>query len=219
VERPRVIIISDDRGFPGAITSRWMNKPSVPTFSILEANACSRLKAAGFDLAIVGHVGSEMLASVMKALDPARKPVILVSTMDGRDPQHHGVIVLPETFEWLDVLLVLAQQMLQRERAVAELEEVQEGKSYLEHQASLGRYMLEMRPNVNNALTSILGNSDLILLDESGLQPALRSQVETIRNMGMRMNEIMQRFSSLQKEMELVEEQHRKKAAKAAVGS
>ena len=33
--------------------------------------------------------------------------------------------------------------------------------------------------------------------------------------MGMRMNEIMQRFSSLQKEMELMEQQSLKKAAGA----
>jgi len=75
---------------------------------------------------------------------------------------------------------------------------------------------LEVRHNLNNALTSVLGNSDLILLDAPELPPAMRNQVETIRNMGMRMNEIMQRFSSLQKEMELVEQQSMKKAA--AVG-
>jgi FtsZ-binding cell division protein ZapB len=53
----------------------------------------------------------------------------------------------------------------------------------------------------------VLGNSDLILLDSDQLPASLRSQVETIRNMGMRMNEIMHRFSSLQKEMQLMEQQ------------
>jgi hypothetical protein len=43
----------------------------------------------------------------------------------------------------------------------------------------------------------------------------MRAQVETIRNMGMRMNEIMHRFSSLQKEMELMDQQSLKKAAAA----
>ena len=37
--------------------------------------------------------------------------------------------------------------------------------SALERQAMLGRYMLEMRHNLNNALTSVLGNSDLLLLE------------------------------------------------------
>ena len=31
--------------------------------------------------------------------------------------------------------------------------------------ATLGRYMLEMRPSINNALTSVLGNADLLLLE------------------------------------------------------
>jgi ABC-type protease/lipase transport system fused ATPase/permease subunit len=47
----------------------------------------------------------------------------------------------------------------------------------------------------------------LILLDDEQLPSATKRQVETIRNMGMRLNEIMQRFSSLQKEMLLVEQQ------------
>jgi signal transduction histidine kinase len=85
----------------------------------------------------------------------------------------------------------------------------------VEHQALLGRYMLEMRHSLNNALTSILGNAELILQDPNSLSTNLKLQVETIRNMGMRMNEIMQRFSSLQKEMQLVEQQERKKAATA----
>jgi len=76
--------------------------------------------------------------------------------------------------------------------------------------------MLEARHNLNNALTSVLGNSELILLDSEALSTNLRAQIETIRNMGMRMNEIMQRFSSLQKEMQLVEQQVWKKGAKAA---
>ena len=81
----------------------------------------------------------------------------------------------------------------------------------LEHQAALGRYILDVRHNLNNALTSILGNSDLILLDAPTLPAAQRSQVETIRNMTMRLNEIVRRFSSLQKEMQLIEQQTKKK--------
>ena len=52
---------------------------------------------------------------------------------------------------------------------------------------------------------------DLILLDAPTLPAAQRSQVETIRNMTMRLNEIVRRFSSLQKEMQLIEQQTKKK--------
>ena len=61
--------------------------------------------------------------------------------------------------------------------------------------------MLEMRHNLNNALTSVLGNSDLLLLEPGSLSALSRAQIETIRNMALRIHEILQRFSSLEKEM------------------
>jgi hypothetical protein len=88
-------------------------------------------------------------------------------------------------------------------------------KAEVERHALLGRYMLEMRHTVNNALTSILGNAELILLDPQTLAPNLKLQIETIHNMGMRINEILQRFSSLQKELQLVEQESRKRAKTA----
>ena len=96
-------------------------------------------------------------------------------------------------------------------RIEADLVKLQDKCVQLEHQAALGRYILDVRHNLNNALTSILGNSDLILLDAPTLPAAQRSQVETIRNMTMRLNEIVRRFSSLQKEMQLIEQQTKKK--------
>src|SRR5258708_19737128 len=109
--------------------------------------------------------------------------------------------------------------MWERHCTTGELERREEARAELECLPSLARYMLAARHNLNNALTSVLGNSELILLDSEALSSNLRAQIETIRNMGMRMNEIMQRFSSLQKEMQLVEEQLWKKGAKAAAPS
>ncbi len=114
------------------------------------------------------------------------------------------------------MLIQLATQILARERATADLAKLSEATAQLEHQASLGRYMLEMRHNLNNALTSVMGNSELILLNPEPLSANLKFQIETIRNMSMRMNEIMQRFSSLQKEFQLVEQQAWKKTTKSA---
>ncbi len=77
----------------------------------------------------------------------------------------------------------------------------------LERQATLGRYMLDVRHTLNNALTSVLGNSELLLLEPGSLSVASRSQIETIRNMAVRMHEILQRFSSIEKEFNAVEQQ------------
>ena len=58
-----------------------------------------------------------------------------------------------------------------------------------------------MRPGINNALTSAIGNADLLLLDPGQLSPECREQVRTIHAMALRLNEVMQRFSSLAAEM------------------
>ena len=73
--------------------------------------------------------------------------------------------------------------------------------------ATLGRYMLEMRPSVNNALTSMLGNADLLLLEPGQISPQCREQIHTIHAMGLRLNEIIQRFSSLAAEMRAIEKE------------
>jgi len=215
VERPTIAIISDDAAFVGAVTNRWLLEHEAPSFVVVGSGSSDCRSAQGFDLAVVGGVSAEAVHSVIDRLKPTGKPVILVSPFNGHSPRGMNVVVLLEVAEWPDLLLTLAQQILQRERTGDELVRLQALNSELQRQASLGRYMLEVRHNLNNALTSVLGNSDLILLDAPELPPAMRNQVETIRNMGMRMNEIMQRFSSLQKEMELVEQQSMKKAAAA----
>ena len=51
------------------------------------------------------------------------------------------------------------------------------------------------------------GNSDLLLLEPGSLSAQTRAQIETIRNMTLRIHEIMQRFSSLEKEMNVVAQQ------------
>jgi signal transduction histidine kinase len=74
-----------------------------------------------------------------------------------------------------------------------------------ERNAVLGKYMLEMRHTLNNALTSVLGNAELLLLEPGSLTGDAREQVDTIHNMSLRMHEVLQRFSSLESEMKFAE--------------
>jgi len=207
VERPTVLIISDDADFPHAISTRWHVEKKPPVF-VNDARA-------SFDLAIVGKTD----AAVFDSLRISGKPVIHVSSSNGHAHSFPGVISIDQIAGWLDLVISVAQKLLENSGAASELAILSELTSRLEREASLGRYILEMRHSLNNALTSILGNSELMLMETESLSPALRTQVETIRNMGMRMNEILQRFSSLQKEMQLTDQQVWKKAAKASAGA
>ena len=74
-----------------------------------------------------------------------------------------------------------------------------------EKHATLGRYMLEMKHSVNNALTSMLGNAELLLLEPGELSSQSLAQIKTIHSMALRINEVMQRFSSLASEMQEAE--------------
>lgn len=217
MERPIVAIISDEAQFSNAATKRWMGERSTPSFMLTGSSSCSQLGAGNFDLAVVGGVSGEQLAGVLDMLRQTGKPAIHVSRLNGHSPQGPNLASLPEIQEWPDLLVLLGTQILEREKAAAQMAKLVESNSHLEQEATLGRYMLEVRHNLNNALTSILGNSDLMLLDPEALPAGVRSQVETIRNMGMRLNEIMQRFSSLQKEMQLME-QSGKKTVRQIVG-
>jgi len=108
---------------------------------------------------------------------------------------------------WLETLVLAASEAVHRARSESRARSAELSCAALERQATLGRYMLEMRHNLNNALTSVLGNSDLLLLEPGSLSAQTRAQIETIRNMTLRIHEIMQRFSSLEKEMNVVAQQ------------
>src|SRR5205807_4339955 len=109
--------------------------------------------------------------------------------------------VLRRNDSWVEILVLAACEAVHRARAEARARAAELACAALERQATLGRYMLEMRHNVNNALTSVLGNSDLLLLEPGTLSASARAQLETIRNMTLRIHEVLQRFSSLEKEM------------------
>ena len=201
-----VLIISDSSDFARAITSKWQRERNSPTFLTNPLH----LQPDSFDLAIIGTTN----ASVFDLVQSFAKPVIHVSRVNGEASKLSRVIHIPEVDGWPELAITLAKQILEHQKSASDLAQLSEARSQLEREASLGRYMLEMRHNLNNALTSILGNSELLLMDDRSLPPSLQLQLETIRNMGMRMNEILQRFSSLQKEMQLVEQQSSNKAAK-----
>ena len=210
MNQPTVVIVSDDPEFSGAISSRWQQERGAPVFTLVSGDVCSGLSPETFDLAIVGNVRSELQSNVLKTLDQSGKPVLLVydqrSGSQSRE-KHLRLLVLEQQEGWLETLVLLASEVLRRCDALARLRRAEQTNAVLERQAALGRYVIDMRHNLNNALTSILGNSELLLLDSNLLAGQPHSQVETIRNMALRMNETLQQFSSLEKELNVAARQ------------
>jgi signal transduction histidine kinase len=211
LDQSTALIISDDPDFSRVIMDRWQGERNAPAFTLMSGDICRDLDADGFDMAIVGAVRPEVLPAVFAALDPAGRPVAFV--YKGKRPAqeareaHPGIRVLQEQEGWLDALVLVSAEVLWHSQTAARAHRAEEACKSLERQAALGRYMLNERHTLNNALTSVLGNSELMLLEPGSLSPTSRSQIETIRNMAVRMHEILQRFSSIEKELNAVEKQ------------
>lgn len=211
MEAPTVLIISDEVDFSRRVTARWQMERHVPTFTLLSGELWPRFAVDVFDVAIVGDLRRDLLSVVLEPLHSTSQPVFCV----GQDAATAQIIrdrwprisVLRPSEHWLETLVLAAGEAVHRSKAETRARAAELSCAALQRQATLGRYMLEMRHNLNNALTSVLGNSDLLLLEPGSHSAQTRAQIETIRNMTLRIHEIMQRFSSLEKEMNVVAQQ------------
>ena len=205
MDQPTVLIISDEVDFSRRVTARWQMERTVPTFTMLSGDLWPRFAVDNFDVAIVGELRRELLSVVLEPLHSTNQPIFCVckdaNTANLIRERWPRVSVLRGNENWLDLLVVAACEAVQRSRAEARARTAELACATLDRQATLGRYMLEMRHGLNNALTSVLGNSDLLLLEPGSLSAPARAQIETIRNMALRIHEVLQRFSSLEKEM------------------
>ena len=204
MDHPTVLIISDDVEFSRSITARWQMERHIPTFTLLRGDLwpCS---VDNFAVAIVGPLRRELLSVVLEPLHSTQQPLFCVcdngptaQLVRARWPR---TSVLRRDENWLNVLILAAAEAVLRAGAESRARAAEEACASLERQAMLGRYILDMRHGLNNALTSLLGNSDLLLIEPGSLSAQARAQIETIRNMALRIHEVLQRFSSLEKEM------------------
>jgi signal transduction histidine kinase len=226
VHQPSVLIISDDPELSRAVTSRWQSERTVPVFTLMSSDVCLGIDPDMFHLAIAGGLRPQALSVVLETMEAAGKRVLfvaedkqIVQTVRDRWP---SMAIVRQQENWLDTLILVAGEIIRRVSAETDARRFEQSNLLLERQAHLGRYMLDMRHTLNNTLTSVLGNSELLLLEPGSLSAGARSQLETIRNMSLRMHEILQRFSSLEKELAVVDRQAEKESgtkSHAAAGS
>lgn len=142
---------------------------------------------------------------VLAAFRPWNTPLIVVGITDeslqAAEWNSSKVILLPSLPNWLELLMAMGAEIRRRTEAQARARQIKRVSAEIQCEAALGRYMIDLRHNLNNALTSVLGNAELLLLDEAKLATTERKQIDTIRVMALRMNETLQRFSSLEHEL------------------
>jgi signal transduction histidine kinase len=204
-----VLIIADDADFTRSLIGRWQMERAVPGFTQVTSELWTPAVQAGYGLTILGTVAPGRLSNILSSLEAQHAFAILVSD-DGAQLQqlraaHPRILVFRQYDGWVDTLVLLAGEMLKRVDALSQLRRAEQAASSAHRHATLGRYMLEMRHSFNNALTSVLGNAELLLLEPGAVSAQVREQIDTIHSMALRMHEIMQRLSSLEAEMNCTE--------------
>jgi signal transduction histidine kinase len=205
LNRASILVISDDPEFARMVAASWQAGRSVPEVTVATSDIWTPSVLAGYSLVILGPVANGRLEAILTCFESARTAAAIAVVDDEKNcaalqSAHPHLIFITRQDGWTSTLIALSTEAMRRMEAVGRAQRAErialENQSY----ASLGRYMLEMRSSVNDALTSVLGNADLLLEPEQAMRES-RDQLKTIHAMALRLNEIMQRFSSLASEI------------------
>jgi signal transduction histidine kinase len=223
LKRPSVLIVSDETDFAHAIVARWQSERVAAEITLVTSDIWHAAGAAEHDLVVVGFVRSPDPSLTLSVLsESAGKPTIYVTADASEIASLHftypHLVVVERRDEWNTTLILLANEILRRVEALGRAHRAESLAIETLSDATLGRYMLDMRPNINNALTSVLGYADLLLLEPGQAVEERREQIQTIHTMALRLNEIMHRFSSLACEMRVGERKFQPEAMTVAGG-
>lgn len=204
-----VVILTDETEFARLLTACWQTERQAPGVTVLNSDLWREQEAPAHDLIVVGPLREGKLTGVLGSLDPSTA-VILCAPADSREfgqlrTKYPRLVHVPLREDWTQTLLLVAGESLRRAEALRIARQAEKSAAKNENHATLGRYMLDMKHSVNNALTSMLGNAELLLLEPGQLSSQSLAQIKTIHSMALRINEIMQRFSSLASEMQEAE--------------
>jgi len=202
-----VLVVSDDVEFIREFVSRWEMEQDAPPITVVSMDMWKQASLIGYSLIVVGFLRQNFAAvlaptfrcdtAVCVVGDPVKLPSIRNA--------HPDWLTIVEQAGWPDTLLSFAKEILRRVAAEKQARYAENTCFLQQGLANVGQSLLAARPGMVNALTSLLGNADLLLLADEPLSVGGLEQIRTMHKMALRLNEILQRLSSLANEMELSE--------------
>jgi signal transduction histidine kinase len=200
-----VLVLTDETEFARVLTACWQMERQPPAITVLASDLWKDHQETQADLIVVGPLRDVKLSEFLAVFDGSRA-IILCAPVEPRDlhqlrTRFPRLVHIPLREDWTQTLLLVATEALRRVEALRIARHAESNAARNENHATLGRYMIDMKHSVNNALTSMLGNAELMLLEPGQLSQQSLAQIKTIHSMALRINEIMQRFSSLAGEM------------------
>ena len=209
-----IVIVSHEPEFARSLMGSWKSERVVPEFVVLPPSGTPDAADVAFDalpecdLVVVGGVPAERLPQLLKMLDPSLRPLICVTAASDYKQVRESfpqMLLLRQDEFWADNVILLAGECMRRRHTVLRAHRAEQMLTANQGHVTLGKYVVEMRHNINNALTSVLGNAELLLLNTESFSGEACDQLQTIRNTALRLHEIMQRFWSLEAEMQAAE--------------
>jgi len=200
-----VLILTDDAEFAKLLTACWQVERQLPGICVVTSEFWKDADTASQDLIVIGPLKDGKLGDVLRSME-SNTALILCAPSEASElgllrKKYPKLLHVPLREDWTQMVLLLAGESLRRTEALKLARRAERHAAQYANQAMLGRYMHDMKHNVNNALTSLLGNAELLLLEPGGLSAQSLAQIKTIHTMALRINEVMQRFSSLASEM------------------
>ena len=195
-----VVVLTDESEFASLLSSSWQGQRRVPAITVLTSELWENSSMPCADLFVIGPLREGKLRNILRSLDPA-SAVILCAREEAKElgelrTCYPRLLQIPLREDWTRTLLLVASESLRRVEAQQLARRSRHAALQNSQHAALGRYMLEMRHSISNALTSVLGNAELLLLEPGQLSAQSLQQIKTIHSMALRINEIMQRFSA-----------------------
>jgi signal transduction histidine kinase len=205
VDEARVGIVSDDSEFIEAIVQSWQRSYGAPKFTV----AASANNGAPLHTAVVLTDGLDTLAHLSPGAVLAIAIISDEAAVAGEAPSTDReanrpvrVVRIPRRAGWADEAAALAHETVLRLESQAQLAEMKQRLREAERFAALGKFFAESRHGLGNALTGVLGNSELLLLEgEQELHAQARQKVEMIRQMSLKIHDTFHQLSSMDLEL------------------
>jgi signal transduction histidine kinase len=199
------LILTDDGEFARLLSACWQMERQLPGLSVVTSDLWKTGTTSAPDLIVIGPLKEGKLLEVLGSIAPG-SAVILCGHSDPKElgllrNRYPRLLHVPLREDWAQVVLLVAGESLRRTEATRLAKQAEQRAAQNANQAVLGRYMIDMKHSMNNAMTSLLGNAELLLLEPGELSGQSLAQIKTIHTMALRINEVMQRFSSLASEM------------------
>src|SRR5258708_9832787 len=141
----------------------WHTERHAPSITVVSSTQWKAEESDAYDVVVLGPVGDNRLAEVLRSLEPSVAIIICAPTDSGEMQQlrsrYPRLVQVPLREDWTQTLVLVAGESLQRVHAGRQAKQAISRAAKSESEAILGRYISESTHSVGEALALICGSA------------------------------------------------------------